>query len=670
MTTSSWLGQWSRFAETAAFADLPAPVVARAKLTLLDTLGAIVAGQQEEEIAALVARLVALGGSGPAAAVIGTGQRAPAMTAAFLNAVAGTALELDEGNRFARGHPAIHVMPAALVTAQRLGSTGRDFVIALALGYEIGARIGAAAQLRAGYHPHGTWGVVGAAVASAKLHGASAAQFTHVINIASSLSLATSMRTALEGGTVRNAYAGIANQLGLMAWEMAASGFAGERDGVATVFGEIAGRDFKPDAMVEQLGTRWEIARNYFKRHACCRYNHATLDALEAIIAEHGRIDAARVVRIEVDTYAAAAELADPRPHNALAARFSVPYAVAAFLTRGQADVPAFRAEARGDPRILDLAARVTLREDAAMTARLPAERPARVTVTLTDGRVLSAERRSNRGDAVDPYPQIEIEAKFLALTAPVWGVERLVLQEGRRHAVEGLLVLPEGLQGLVVGLLQEALDLFVDEDGHGLAVVDRARHLAAEEQVLLALGVGDRAHLLAHAPLGDHHAGQLGGLLDVVLGTAGDVAADKLLGHAPTEAHAQARQDLAAAQAVAVLLRQRHGHAQRHAARDDGDLVQRVGLLRQHGHERVARLVEGREPALGLGHDHALARAAEAQLVARLLEVGGLDGVAPARHGHERGLVHQRFQVGAGEAGRGAGDLAQLHRGRQAHLA
>ncbi len=438
MTSAAWLAQWSRFAEIAVFADLPPPVVARARLTLLDTLGAIVAGQQEAEIAALVARLVRLGGSGAAAVVIGTGQRAPAMTSVFLNGVAGTALELDEGNRFARGHPAIHVLPAALVAAQRQGSNGRDFVIALALGYEIAARIGAAAQLRPGVHPHGTWGVVGAAVAIAKLSGANAAQFTHVINIASSLSLATSMRTALEGGTVRNAYAGIANQLGLMAWEMAAAGFAGERDGVATVFGTITGNSFRPDAMVEQLGVRWEIARNYFKRHACCRYNHATLDALEAIVGAHGRIDAARVARVEVDTYAAAAELADPRPHNALAARFSVPYAVAAFLTRGQADVPAFRAEARGDARILDLASRVTLREDTAMTARLPAERPARVTVTMDDGRMLSATCRSNRGDADDPYPVEEIEAKFLALTAPVWGEAHASAVMRATHAIDG----------------------------------------------------------------------------------------------------------------------------------------------------------------------------------------------------------------------------------------
>ena len=296
---------------------------------------------------------------------------------------------------------------------------------ALGLGYELAARIGAAAELRAGFHPHGTWGVVGAALAVARLSGADAPAIARTVNVASALSLATSMRTALEGGTVRNAYAGVANQLGLMAWEMAAAGFEGERDGVATVFGRISGTAFRPEAMTEALGTRWEVARNYFKRHACCRYNHAALDALEDIAARHGPVDAAQVASVSIETYGAAAGLDGARPRNALAARFSLPWAAAAFLVRGVADVPAFRADMLDDQRIAALAARVALSEDKAMTARLPAERPARVRVTLADGRVLEAERRSNRGDADDPYPRAAIEEKFLSLATPAWGAAR-----------------------------------------------------------------------------------------------------------------------------------------------------------------------------------------------------------------------------------------------------
>ena len=100
------------------------------------------------------------------------------------------------------------------------------------------------------------------------------------LNVASCLGLTTSRRTMLEGGTVRNAYAGLSNQLGMLAWDLVASGFTGERDGVGTVYGTVVAERFEPGEMDAGLGERWEIARNYFKRHAACRYTHAALDAL------------------------------------------------------------------------------------------------------------------------------------------------------------------------------------------------------------------------------------------------------------------------------------------------------------------------------------------------------------------------------------------------------
>ena len=141
--TPAWLDRWAAFASGLQFADLPAAVVARSRQVLFDSVGAIAAGAQEAETRALTERLAALGGTGGfAAPVIGAHRRLPAGTAAFLNGTAGTMLEIDEGNQFARGHPGIHVVPAALAAAERLGSSGADLITALALGYEIGARIG------------------------------------------------------------------------------------------------------------------------------------------------------------------------------------------------------------------------------------------------------------------------------------------------------------------------------------------------------------------------------------------------------------------------------------------------------------------------------------------------------------------------------------------------
>lgn len=413
----AWLRQWSGFARKARFEDLPEEVVARSRLVILDCIGAVMAGRAEPEVIAATARLArtakARRGGSP-------------LLHAFMDGAAGTMLEIDEGNQYARGHPGIHVVPAILATARIRKVSGKDAILAAALGYEIGSRIGIASKLRVTMHPHGTWGVVGAALAVAKLNKASAAEITETVNVASSLGLTTSRRTMLEGATVRNTYAGFSNMLGLMAWDLVRSGFTGEADGVGSVYGGIAADDWRPAEMTLDLGKRWEIARNYFKRHAACRYNHGALDALGRIVAEAGgKLDPDAVASIHVDTYVWAAQLDHPAPANMLAAKFSMPFSLATFIVNGAATLDAFRDPARADAATRDLAARVVVNEDPALTARLPGLRPARVTVTLKDGRVFRGEALTNKGDTEDPYSAAEVQEKFLDVSAPVIGQAR-----------------------------------------------------------------------------------------------------------------------------------------------------------------------------------------------------------------------------------------------------
>jgi 2-methylcitrate dehydratase PrpD len=152
--------------------------------------------------------------------MIGTGMRSEPGKAALFNGTAGTFLELDERNQFGRGHPGIHVIPAALAAAEEKHLPGRDLVMALVLRYEIGTRIGIACKMRMSMHPHGTWGTVGAAVAVGKLMGYKEPLMKEMINASSSLGLATSRRTMLEGGTVRNMYAGVRGYMGILAHKL------------------------------------------------------------------------------------------------------------------------------------------------------------------------------------------------------------------------------------------------------------------------------------------------------------------------------------------------------------------------------------------------------------------------------------------------------------------
>ena len=393
--------------------DTPAPppeAMDRTALILADSIGAIVGGMAEPEVVAFADRLS--GGDTP---IPGTTHRATPTQAALLMGTAGTWLEMDEGNQFAKGHPGMHAIPAML--AHPHGATGAQFLTALAIGYEIGARVGIASALNPAMHPHGTWGTICAAVAIQRLAEADAPRMREAITIASTLGLATSRRTMLEGGTVRNLFAGGSNQMGLTIHDMLEAGFTGSNDDLSHVYGHVVSGRFDPDAMTDGLGERWEVSRNYFKLHACCRFNHAALDALAML----GPLDPAQVASIHVDSYAFAAELSDPAPRNVLAAKFSVPFAIATTLLNRSSAVNSFTLDQVQRDDIRALAARVTIAEDPAMTAMLPEKRPARLTVTMQDGTTREAATETNRGDWADPYSVEDIRTKYDSLTARRW---------------------------------------------------------------------------------------------------------------------------------------------------------------------------------------------------------------------------------------------------------
>ncbi len=416
-----YLDRLSQFAADFDYRELPAAVRQQVGWILADTLAATAAGSAEPELKALASRQ---GGNG-SAALIGSGRRASCETAAFLNGTAGTFLEMDEGNRFSRGHPAVHVIAAALALTEEREASAEDLLAGIVVGYEVGSRLGAAAQLRGSMHPHGTWGTLGAAAACARIAHFSSSAMREALNVAASLTTATSKRTMLEGGLVRNVYAGLSNRNGLLAVDLVECGFTGERDGPASLLGQIVSENFRPDEVVQGLGEDWHLMRNYFKLHSCCRYNHGTLDALDELAARGGLPDAQDIERIDVHTYGLAAELDDPTPANTLAAKFSVPFAVATRIVNRSSALESFTWEQVRNPKVLALAERVRLIHDPAMSARLPMERPARVTLQLKNGQQQIGQAGVNRGDDASPYTREELRGKFMNLSSRIWTAQQ-----------------------------------------------------------------------------------------------------------------------------------------------------------------------------------------------------------------------------------------------------
>jgi 2-methylcitrate dehydratase PrpD len=412
----NYLDTFSSFAASVDYNALDGSIQEQVGWILADTVGAIVAGSAEPELRALATRQTA----GSAAALVGLGRRGTADVAALVNGTAGTFLEMDEGNRFSRGHPAVHVIPAALALAQERAAPASVFLSAVVTGYEVGSRLGAASALRGAMHPHGTWGTVAAAAACARIAGMNADAMRETINIGSSLTTATSKQTMLEGGLVRNGYAGLSNRNGLLALQLAESGFTGESDGLSSLLGKIISEKFDTASLLLDLDRDWHLMHNYFKLHSCCRYNHGTLDALDQLAAQGQLPSPADIARIDVQTYNLAAELKDKSPRNTLAAKFSVPFAVATRLVNGSSALASFTWNAVRDPAVLALAQKVEVSEDPAMTRRLPLERPARVVITLGNGMQVTGEAGVNRGDDAAPYTRAELRHKFMDLTQRV----------------------------------------------------------------------------------------------------------------------------------------------------------------------------------------------------------------------------------------------------------
>jgi 2-methylcitrate dehydratase PrpD len=178
----------------------------------------------------------------------------------------------------------------------------------------------------------------------------------------------------------------------------------------------------------DERGRRWEIARNYFRLRACCNPIYAALDALEDILAEL-RPDPASIERVDVATYRFAANMREPDPANYFAAKYSLPHAAAAIVVKGHVGYHAFTDDAVRDPAIAAFRRRVTVREDPALNVDVPRLKPARVTVTFTNGRQVTRLRESARGDYQDPYGDEEVRSKFRELAGLVLsqaGVARL----------------------------------------------------------------------------------------------------------------------------------------------------------------------------------------------------------------------------------------------------
>lgn len=410
------------FAHALRHADLPAEVVHQARRCLLDLIGVAAAGSRTRsaELAAGYA-VDQLGGTSRSARILFDGRRAGLAGAAYAGASTIDAIDAHDGHPLTKGHAGVAVLPALLAFVEGAGGTcdGAEFLACTVLGYEIATRAGIALHGSVpDYHCSGAWNAIAAAALGARLLGLDHAATRHALGIAEYFGPRGQILRVCDHPTMLKDGSGWGAHAGVTAALLAQAGFTGAP---AVTLEDEALREVWSD-----LGARWRIREQYFKPHPVCRWAQPAIEAALGLARAH-RFDPAHIARIDIESFAEAVALGShcPRPATTDEAQYSITYPVAAALVRGAMDAQALAPAALRDDRIARLLACTQLVEAPELSRRFPAERYARVRITLVDGRVLASDDTVARGSAENPLDDAEIASKYSALAEPVLGVPR-----------------------------------------------------------------------------------------------------------------------------------------------------------------------------------------------------------------------------------------------------
>jgi len=413
-----------RFVSAIRIEELEPSLASHARLVLVDTLGAVVAGSRGQEISELLGRLPREQTGSSGSTLPGRPGRVPPLTAALANGIAGSSLEFEEGNSWAFGHPAIQMVPALVAICENRRASGRELLAGLIAGYEAAARVSRASSLRKGLHPTGTWGTIGTALGIGRVGRRSGEELFQIANLSASYAISPYVKNSFVGESAASTFAGVTNYFGILSNLFFESGIRAEASSLEMTFSRFVSERFQPEALDEGLGRDYYITANYFKPYPSCRFTHSPLDALKAL-AQQNALRSEEIEAITVETFQAAAHCDTQSPPNVEAVRFSIPYLFAVFLLHGDLSLKTMEGISIDDPRLKILAAKVEIKQRSDYEKLRPRHNPTRVTIRLRDGRELAHEVMNASGDPLCPLSEDALFGKFSSLAGPVIGTER-----------------------------------------------------------------------------------------------------------------------------------------------------------------------------------------------------------------------------------------------------
>jgi len=427
LTSRRYTRELAEFSVGLALEDVPADVISKVKLHMIDQLGIEIGCANVETPANRAIRRYAMDfGTEGGCVVFGTKRRLRAEYAALVNATTGHGFEFDDYHP-APGHPGCVAVPATLAVAQEGQASGAEVLAATVVAFEVIVRIalaGMPSMIRGrGFHATCAQGVFGAAAAAARLRGFDGNQLEGVFGIAASHASGTVEYTQ-SGGDIKRYHAGLGASGGIRAAELAALGMTaptGILEG-SRGFLQAFSEDPRPDRIVEGLGERWHLLDTALKPYACCGSSIAHIDAFRTAQNDHGfawedidevRVGTDRLSLLQVDRIG-------PEPKDLIGAQFSTQYGIgmsAVIGSNGLQDYLSMAAASFRDARVLGVARRVHLELDPEVDRLWDSRWIARVCVQLKSGREITAES-APKGSMWNPMRREEVEAKFRTIAS------------------------------------------------------------------------------------------------------------------------------------------------------------------------------------------------------------------------------------------------------------
>jgi 2-methylcitrate dehydratase PrpD len=386
---------------------------------VLDIAGICIAAREQPYVRAALA---AIDPDGPCT-VLGHARKLGVEGAAFVNGIAAHGEDFDDTYEGGPVHAGVVIVPALLAAAERHGFSGQDFLRGLAIGTEVMCRLCSVAPTKvhkAGFHPTAVFGVMGAVAGVGAALRLTEAQLVDAFGIAGSMASGI-IEYLADGSWTKRMHPGWAAQSGYRAVRLAREGFKGPRTvfegshGLFHGFANTAEGDF--DAMMAGFGTTWIWPTIAFKPYACGTMCHPYIDCARAF-GKLG-IDPAAIASIECEAAEGVLHrLWEPldqkrSPPNGYAAKFSVPYAIAVAIVRGDAGLREYDDVIVKDPAILGVASKVSYVVDP--DNPYPRQFTGHVRVRLADGTMHEFRQGYFKGGMDHPLSDEDLTRKFEA---------------------------------------------------------------------------------------------------------------------------------------------------------------------------------------------------------------------------------------------------------------